>query len=113
MTVDRILRNRLLVVLPLLLLAVGSGTPAAAQDLLIKGGTVLTITGGNLPGTDVLVRDGKIVEIGPNLRAPRGVRVIDASPDEVRLSRLKLCDLTARTLKLGLGLLGIETLEQM
>ncbi|UCF35046.1 MAG: arginine--tRNA ligase [Phycisphaerales bacterium] len=42
-----------------------------------------------------------------------GVRVIDASPDEVRLSRLKLCDLTARTLKLGLGLLGIETLEQM
>jgi arginyl-tRNA synthetase len=42
-----------------------------------------------------------------------GVRVIDASPDELRLSRLKLCDLTARTLKLGLGLLGIQTLEQM
>ncbi len=79
MTVERILRNRLLVVLPLLLLAVGSAVPAAAQDLLIKGGTVLTITGGNLPGTDVLVRDGKIVEIGPNLRAPRGVRVIDAT----------------------------------
>ena len=41
-----------------------------------------------------------------------GVRVIDA-PEPARTSRLKLCDLTARTLKLGLGLLGIESLEQM
>jgi arginyl-tRNA synthetase len=42
-----------------------------------------------------------------------GVRVIDASPQGVRLSRLRLCDLTARTLRLGLHLLGIETVEQM
>lgn len=42
-----------------------------------------------------------------------GVRVIDAESDEVRQSRLRLCDLTARTLKLGLGLLGIRTVEQM
>ncbi len=43
----------------------------------------------------------------------RGVRVIDAEPEAVRLSRLRLCDLTARTLRLGLGLLGIEVVEQM
>ncbi|HOJ20134.1 MAG TPA: arginine--tRNA ligase [Armatimonadota bacterium] len=43
----------------------------------------------------------------------RGVRVIDAEPESVRLSRLRLCDLTARTLRLGLHLLGIEVLEQM
>lgn len=42
-----------------------------------------------------------------------GVRVIDASPAQVRDSRLRLCDLTARTLRLGLGLLGIDTLEKM
>jgi arginyl-tRNA synthetase len=42
-----------------------------------------------------------------------GVRVIDASPESLRLSRLRLCDLTARTLKLGLFLLGIDTIEQM
>ena len=42
-----------------------------------------------------------------------GVRVIDASPEAVRTSRLRLCDLTARVLLLGLGLLGIETVEQM
>jgi len=32
---------------------------------------------------------------------------------EVRTSRLVLCDLTARTLKLGLGLLGIAAPDQM
>lgn len=42
-----------------------------------------------------------------------GVRVIDATPEAVRTSRLRLCDLTARALKLGLYLLGIETVEQM
>ena len=39
--------------------------------------------------------------------------VLKADSEDVKLSRLWLCDLTARTLKLGLGLLGIETLEQM
>ncbi len=43
----------------------------------------------------------------------RGVRVIDAEPAGLRLSRLRLCDLTARTLKVGLWLLGIGTVEQM
>ncbi|MGD2107850.1 MAG: arginine--tRNA ligase [Phycisphaerae bacterium] len=42
-----------------------------------------------------------------------GVRVIDASPEDVRTSRLRLCDATARVLRLGLHLLGINTLEQM
>ncbi|MEW6252732.1 MAG: arginine--tRNA ligase [Planctomycetota bacterium] len=37
-----------------------------------------------------------------------------AAPDHAtRLSRMRLCDLTARTLKLGLALLGIEVLERM
>lgn len=42
-----------------------------------------------------------------------GVRVVDAEPQSVRLSRLRLCDLTARVLRIGLNLLGIETVEQM
>jgi len=42
-----------------------------------------------------------------------GVRVIDAPSEVLRASRLRLCDLTARTLKLGLGLLGIKTVERM
>jgi arginyl-tRNA synthetase len=38
--------------------------------------------------------------------------VLTAEP-EVRASRLALCDLTARTLRLGLGLLGITTPDRM
>jgi arginyl-tRNA synthetase len=38
--------------------------------------------------------------------------VLKAEP-ELRASRLALCDLTARTIQTGLGLLGIQTIEQM
>ena len=38
--------------------------------------------------------------------------VLKAEPAR-RESRLRLCDLTARALKLGLGLLGIEVVDQM
>ncbi|MGE3180891.1 MAG: arginine--tRNA ligase [Phycisphaerae bacterium] len=39
--------------------------------------------------------------------------VIDAPSDAARQSRLRLCDITARSLKLGLSLLGIEVAERM
>src|SRR5262249_24089415 len=39
--------------------------------------------------------------------------VLKAEDDATRASRLMLCDLTARVLKCGLEVLGIETVEQM
>jgi imidazolonepropionase-like amidohydrolase len=54
----------------------------AAQEkgnLLIRNGTVITVTKGTFESTDVLIRDGKIVQIGKNIAAPPGVRVIDAT----------------------------------
>lgn len=42
----------------------------------------------------------------------QGVPVLQAE-EPARTSRLMLCDLTARTLKLGLSLLGIQVLERM
>jgi len=55
-------------------------SPAAGpDDILIEGGTVLTITNGIREGTDILVRDGTIAEIGPDLEAPDGVEVYDAT----------------------------------
>ena len=39
--------------------------------------------------------------------------VKDAASDSLQTSRLQLCDLTARTLKTGLNLLGIEVLDKM
>ncbi len=56
--------------------------PASAQqlgDVIIKNGTVITITNGTLKNTDVLIRNGKITRIGPGISTPRGVREIDAT----------------------------------
>ena len=56
-------------------------TPLLAQpevgDILIKNGTVITITGADLPNTDVLIRNGIITRIGANLSAPN-VKMVDA-----------------------------------
>ncbi|MEP0548132.1 MAG: amidohydrolase [Rhodothermales bacterium] len=62
-----------------LLLLAPAALAQETGDLLIRGATVLTVTNGTLADTDVLVRDGKIAEIGSDLRAPRGVRTIDAT----------------------------------
>jgi arginyl-tRNA synthetase len=39
--------------------------------------------------------------------------VLKADTDQQRASRLRLCDLTARTLQIGLDLLGIRVVERM
>src|SRR5438270_1279103 len=51
----------------------------AAQDTLIRNATVLTASHGTLPATDILIRGGKIVAVGQNLKAPEGARVVDAT----------------------------------
>ena len=47
--------------------------------LAIKGGRILTITRGEIDGGTVLVDGGKIVEIGADVKVPKGAEVIDAS----------------------------------
>jgi len=54
-------------------------TEAASDSILIKGGTLLTVTHGTIERGDVLIRDGRIAAVGRNLEAPAGVRVIDAT----------------------------------
>src|SRR5436190_3603686 len=46
---------------------------------LIKNATVLTVTKGKLEGTDILLQNGKIAQIGKNLTAPAGAKTIDAT----------------------------------
>lgn len=48
-------------------------------SMLIKNGTVLTITKGTLENTDILIEKGKIKQVGKNLTAPAGVQVVDAT----------------------------------
>lgn len=50
-----------------------------AQNVLIKNGTVLTITKGVKENADILVTNGKIARIDKNISAPSGTSIIDAS----------------------------------
>lgn len=68
------------IILTLLLLACGSMYAQPEKgSLLIRNGTVLTITNGDLENTDVLIVDGKITRIGKNLKLPKNVTAIDAT----------------------------------
>lgn len=49
------------------------------QDLLIKNGTILTITKGTMPKTDILILGGIIKKIDKNIDAPKYVKIIDAT----------------------------------
>lgn len=56
---------------------------ARAQDdsgvTLIKNATIITITHGRIEHGLILIRDGKIADVGADVQAPAGAKVIDAS----------------------------------
>ena len=49
------------------------------QITAIQGGTVLTMAGETLERATVLVRDGKIAEVGANVRVPGNATIVDAT----------------------------------
>jgi len=59
-------------------LAVVVAVPAEAQTYVIQGGTVHTLAGEPFVGS-VVVRDGHIAEVGPDVQPPAGAEVIDAT----------------------------------
>src|SRR5277367_4428226 len=59
-----------------LVLGLAAFLPAA--PIVIKNATVLTVTKGTFVGS-VVVRDGKIVEVGEHVTEPAGAVIIDAS----------------------------------
>lgn len=68
----------------LVLMLVGNGRlPAIAQtpgkEVLIKNATVLTASHGTLVNTDILIRNGKIAQIGKGLTAGAGAQTFDAT----------------------------------
>ena len=55
---------------------------AAAQDsgvTVIKNATVITVTKGTIEHGSILIRDGKIAEVGKSVKEPAGATVIDAT----------------------------------
>lgn len=58
---------------------VAAQPPTPSQPLVVRGATVIDGTGAApRPGTDVLVRDRRIVAVGPSLPVPPGTRELDA-----------------------------------
>lgn len=71
--------NRIFSVFITLIFAGVSLTAQPAGSILIKNATLVTISNGDQEGTDLLVVDGKIKQIGKNLAAPKGVETVDAT----------------------------------
>jgi imidazolonepropionase-like amidohydrolase len=72
--------QRMLAALAGLAAWVAAPSPASAQNAVaIKGGKVVTMKGDAIPNGVVLIRDGKIVDVGKDVNIPTEARVIDAT----------------------------------
>jgi len=63
-----------------LLIALLCSLPLAAgteDSFLLRGATIHPVAGADIPNGAVLVRDGKIAEVGAKVAAPKGVRIIE------------------------------------
>jgi imidazolonepropionase-like amidohydrolase len=80
-------KNKLVLGLAIALTAIAAvavcSRPSQAQGgsdvLLIKNATIITVTKGTIKNGSVLVRNGKIAEVGANVAAPAGATVIDGT----------------------------------
>src|ERR1700720_3883289 len=61
--------------------SVSRATPPADADsvILIQNATILTVSHGIIENGSILIKDGKIAEVGSSIKAPAGARVIDAA----------------------------------
>ena len=53
--------------------------PDANPVILIQNATILTVSHGTIEHGSILIKDGKIAEVGTSVKAPQGAQVIDAA----------------------------------
>jgi imidazolonepropionase-like amidohydrolase len=56
-----------------------AASPDAPPVILIQNATILTVSHGTIEHGSVLIKDGKIVEIGASIKAPKDAQVVDAA----------------------------------
>jgi imidazolonepropionase-like amidohydrolase len=56
-----------------------AAAPEAAPLILIQNATILTVSHGTIEHGSILIKDGKIAEIGESVKAPKDTQVIDAN----------------------------------
>ena len=61
-------------------LLLACAAPACAETIAITGGTVALGDGSEpIQGATVVIRDGRVVAAGPNVRVPSGAQIVDAT----------------------------------
>jgi imidazolonepropionase-like amidohydrolase len=58
--------------------AIAAEPPDAPSVTLIENATILTVSHGTIEHGSILIRDGKIAEVGASIAEPKGAQVIDA-----------------------------------
>jgi imidazolonepropionase-like amidohydrolase len=53
--------------------------PDAAPVILIENATILTVSHGTIERGSILIKDGKIAEVGKSIKAPKDAQIIDAA----------------------------------
>src|SRR5262250_3822763 len=53
-------------------------SPDSSSVIVIQNATILTVTKGTIEHGSILIKDGKIAEVGPSVKAPKDATVIDA-----------------------------------
>jgi len=56
-----------------------ASAPTFHNDVVIKGGTILTVTHGKIENGSIYIHNGKIAAVGQSVNAPSGATVIDAA----------------------------------
>jgi imidazolonepropionase-like amidohydrolase len=52
--------------------------PLPAQTYVIKNARIVTVSGPVIPAGHILIQDGKIAAVGPNISIPSNAKVVDA-----------------------------------
>ncbi|HEY1422113.1 MAG TPA: amidohydrolase [Candidatus Acidoferrum sp.] len=77
------MRDRAVVIFSMLLALASRGLAAPAPDaspvILIQNATILTVSHGTIERGSILIKDGKIADVGPSIKAPKDATVIDAA----------------------------------
>ena len=61
----------------LVLLALLIGTTAWAQTYAIRNAKIVTVSGATIPNGNIIIQDGKISAVGPNIPIPKGANIVD------------------------------------
>jgi imidazolonepropionase-like amidohydrolase len=59
--------------------SIAASPPDVSPVILIQNATIFTVSHGTLEHASILIKDGKIAEVGPSIKVPKDAAIIDAA----------------------------------